>query len=229
MRRTSFASRRCAVAASTPCAPGASRASRVLDVRELDADRAAVGLREVRRRSAGASPARGARRCPRWGRRVSRSAAESPKFASSSSGRPSRRVAERVEVREEVAAHAVGVDQLEDAPLHACGLEHRLGRAAAPSAAARVRRSSWRRARYRRGARPFPFPFAAVAPVPFVLAGDRAVAGVRGARRAAASKNSAPLRVSTDCGALVMPEGVKLLDVARVDAEFVEHGSLLTR
>ena len=119
----------------------------LFDVRELDADGRAVGLREVRDDLAERRALRQAAH-PDVGEDGSRSASLRPKFSSSSSGveGPSpgglRGLAERIEVGEEVAADAVRVDELEDPPLDPRGLEHRLGRRESSRAEVGLRESA---------------------------------------------------------------------------------------
>ena len=89
----------------------------LLDVRELDADRRAVRLAQVRDDLRGASRARAGRSCRRSRTSCRGRPRVRPKFASSSSRWRDGRVLERVDVGEEVTADAVRVDELRDAAL----------------------------------------------------------------------------------------------------------------
>ena len=100
-----------------------ARCSRVLDVHELDADRAAVGLRwrrcTISRRVSSRDPAAEVA----GGEGLVEVALGEPEVRELSSARRRPEQAERIEVREEVTADAVGVDQLGDALLQDLRLE----------------------------------------------------------------------------------------------------------
>ena len=129
-------------------------------------------------------------------------------------GRRRGRLAQRVDVREEVTAHAVRVDEVEDASLDPRGLEHRLGRERHRGRRAHgdVERAVLERDRG--------VPIRGRSPVARLDARAVAVRGDAPARLVRLEEG-APLGV--DGLRSLLPERVELFDVARVDAEFVEH------
>ncbi len=202
----------------------------LLDLRELDADGGAVRLAQVGDDLAQGRPL-GEAAHPGRGEGLVEVRVCQSEVRELELGVRLGRIAERVDVREEVAADAVGVDELGDAALELGCRDDRVTDCLAVGHHGRGRVPVGRGG----GARCDP---AVAVAVPVALGGLRGGGGrglgghgqgsQRRRHRASVALEQLPPPVLDRLGAL-QPAGVQLLHVTSVDPEFVEHESLGTR